>query len=305
MQAYGGYIEGFLPAQFGIEAIAADDKILAFLSLSDEALSLTAGKDGNFELKRGPAKVKFTAGSETAMPNIPAPPDDALVLDLPGMLLIDALMDCVPKTGWGAMNNEMLGAVVDPAHILATDNTSLAFAETTTQEGRENRLILPRPFCMALTQWTKALGDKLEVSYTDTAIYAVWESGEVLMGALPVIPEGETGMQFDGMIEEAYAAPFAVLPADFNTLLAEAAIFSDDIIFESKNKQIQLSTPGPISWHRTATWTGGSTSKAHVLPLKRLATALEYCHSLSIGTNDRMVYLRNDDTGLYVIIATK
>jgi len=239
------------------------------------------------------------------MPNIPAPPEDALVLDLPGTALLDALMDCVPKTGWGAMNNEMLGAVVDPTAILATDNTSLAFAEIDPQEGRAKRVILPRPFCMALTQWVKALGDRFELSYTPAAVYAMWESGEVLFGQLPVIPEDDAGMQFDGILEEAYTAKFTPLPQDFAALLAEAAIFSDDIIFESKNKQIELSTPGPISWHRTVTWTGNNTGKAHVLPLKRLATALEYCQSLSIGANDRMVYLRNDDTGLYVIIATK
>lgn len=301
--AYGGYIEGFLPATFAVEAIAADDKILSFLSLNDQPLTLKAVGEAAFSLSRGETTVKFTGGNETALPPIPQVPDGAATLELPPALILQALMDCVPKTGWGAMNTEMVGAVIDADGVIATDNTSLAWAPTSdVLDSKAARLVLPRPFCMALTRWVKALGEEYEVYRTDSAVYALWASGEVLFGQLPV--PSEEAMDFGHLKDACEEAHYMTLPAGFTDLLSEASIFSDDIVIQADGKALNLSTPGPISWHRSVPWTGEVTA-ALALPLKRFQTALEYCQSLAVAKNSRMIHLANLESPLYVVISTK
>lgn len=303
LQAFGGYLEGFLPTAFAVEAVAGDDKILAFLQLSDDPVTLTAGK-ASFELNRGDATVRFEALPDIPLPAIPLPGDDTRAVALPPAAVIQALLDCVPKTGWGALNIEMLGVVLNAEGAVATDNTSLAWCDlgAPSAQWKTDRLILPRPFCLAYIHWLKRLGDNVAVSISDSAIYAVWADGGVLCGVLPA-DNGEA-VDFSAILTACAQVAYADTPASLAALLDEAAIFADDIVIEATAASLKLSTAGPISWHRAVAWTNpGTATSPLTVPLKRLRTALDYSTKLSIS--DGRIHLSHETTKLYVVIATK
>lgn len=302
LHAFGGYIEGFLPATFANEAVASDDRILTFLQLSNDAPALGRGKD-RFVLSRGEVEVRFEAAADVPLPTFPELTRRAKELKGLDLKQVRALLDSVPKTGWGALNAEMLGIIVTPEGIISTDNTCMGWGLTETPHGDlgNTRLVLPRPFCLALLEWAEKLGKEFTLKYLPTGVLAEWAGGAKLYGSLPTA--NVNPIEFGALCEELRNAVYTPQPEHFRLFLDEAAIFSEDLIIELKGKTLNLSTPGEISWHRQTLWAGEDGFVKMPLPLKRLRTAVEYTDEIAWGAG--RVYLRTQTQDLYIVISAK
>lgn len=296
LHAFGGYIEGFLPEPFSIEAVASDDKILAFLQLNNQLVQLSSTKT-HFVLTRGDAKVKFEASSDVPLPAFPEV-GASTAINLPEVDVLEALLEVAPKTGWGALNAEMLGIVLSSAGAVATDNISLGWSNA---EAYPAVMVVPRPFCLAYIRWVRALGKDVHVETNGIGILAEWTTGEKLYGVLPASPRIE--MDFSTLFDEAQTLTYCAFPDQFKELLDEAAIFADEITLQTNGKALSLSTSGPVSWHREVMWEGDAIEKSLTLPLKRLRTSLDYADILGVVEN--RLHLSTEVQDLHIIIAGK
>jgi hypothetical protein len=296
LHAFGGYIEGFLPATFAEDAVASDDRILAFLQRSDATPTLKQGKD-RFVLSRGGVEVRFEAAADTPLPTFPVIRKPTLLtLQRSDLVLVEAMLDTVPKTGWGALNPQMLGLVMSPHGTTSTDNTSWASAPDIKADGL---VILPRPFCLALLHWADALGMPDSITYSTAGVLATWKDGAKLYGALPAPSESIDYTALRNLVE---AVVYVERSKEFLDHLEEAAIFSDDLIVEVRGGGLRLSTPGEISWYREIEW-NGDDYPAVIVPLKRFTAAVHVTDEISFA--DGKVFLRKQAKDLLIVIATK
>ena len=234
---------------------------------------------------------------------------------IPDTDILTALMDCVPKSGWGAMNVEMLGVVLDGYGAVATDNTSLAWCKpspTGWTWNHEQRLILPRPFCTTLAHWVKVLGKDYKV-YTDfvATVAATWNTGEVLTGQLP--SDITEAVDFGPILDSVAQSNYAPIPDKLTEYLDEASIFSEEIVLSKMPTPsagqtvvqggVQLSTVGTTAWERNIVWAGGVSPPTPLpTPLKRLRTSLQYTQRMAL--REQQIHLSNHDATFFVIIAT-
>lgn len=303
MHAFGGYIEGFLPAAFDVEAVCSDDRVLSFLQLNDEPLSLEIGKN-RFILRRGDSdvEVRFEASPDVPMPTWP-PHSRAQPLEGVDLKLVKAMLDSVPKTGWGSLNPEMLGVLVCPDGLISTDNACLAWAPVSEEIAAswKERVVLPRPFCLALLNWAAALGPEYKLRYSRTGVAAEWVTGAKLYGALPAASNNP--IDFSALCNAMLEASYIARPAPFGDYLDEAAIFADDLMIERDGKNLLLETPGEMSWHRSVFWDEDAEPVKLALPLKRLRTAVEYADEIAIVPE--RIFLRSQSQDLYIVVGAK
>ena len=277
--------------------MASDDRILNFLQLSDALPTLKQGKE-RFVLTRGDVEVRFEAAADAPIPAFPAfRKYSPLTLAKDHMRFIAAMMETVPKTGWGALNPDMLGLVLDADGTMSTDNTSLAFSPKLVASPR---LILPRPFCLALSHWCDILGMPT-VTYTDKGVLAKWDEGARLYGSLPAT--AKQSINFEALKQELIDAEYVTRPKELDDIIDEAAIFSDDLILEETGDTLKLSTSGEISWNREIEWVSGKATEPFAVALKRFATAVKYATGVSIG--DKRVYLRSEAADLYMVMSAR
>jgi len=270
--------------------------MLAFLQLNDDPLKLSVTPK-HFVLTRGAAVVRFEATADVEMPEFPSF-KKAFPIDLPDLDLISAMLDCVPGTGWGAINSDMLGIVLSQSGMISTDNTTLAWAPDMSWK---QRLVLPRPFCLALANWASVLKDNPKLDADGSGVVAQFPKGEKLFGALPT--SSAKGSDFEGLLTEMEKAEYTEYPESLRSMCEEAAIFAEDVTLSVSSKAITLTTAGEISWQRTVHCQIDVEADPITLPLKRFRTALNYADQIGWGAG--RVYLRNSDEKFYAVIAAK
>lgn len=258
-------------------------------------VSLFRDKD-RFVLMRGESQIRFEGAGAEAMPTLFTCPETEL--QLPNLKQLEAALDCVPKTGWGALHPDMLGVVISNIGLVSTDNDSLAWGSEQTWP--QVRIVLPRPFCLALLSWANSLNKAPKLYADDKSVEAIWDTGERLHGVLP--HASDTPMAFDGYTQLMAAQEYIKVPDYLNQILEEAAIFGDDLVVGALIPgSLKLSTPGPVSWERTVRWDSNVRLKDQVLPLKRLRTALLNSEQLCLV--EGRIFLQGK--GFYVVISTK
>lgn len=296
LHAYGGYIEGFLPASFSLEAVSGDNKILSFLRRSNAVPVLSKTKQ-HFQLERGESVVKFEAAADVPLPTWP---DVKNGQPLEGIDLksLESMLDCIPKTGWGVLHPEMLGVVLMPLGIFSTDSASLGWI---TMPTFERRAILPRPFCLALITWAAELGDDFDLLYGDNGVSAEWKDGARLFGQLP--DNDHKPLPVDGFFPLMEEAIYAPIPAGLLEALEEAAIFGEAIIVDGEQPgKLGLSTPdSQVFWQRDMAWANTNAMHSISLQLKRLVIALKAADEIAIGKE--RVFLRKADGTFFVVIS--
>lgn len=296
MHAFGGYLEGFLPVGFAIEAVTSDERILSFLKRVTSVPRLRQTKK-TFELVRGDSVVNFEAAADVPMPKWPVLKEPQVVAGL-DLKLLDAMLLCVPKTGFGNLNPEMLGAVLTDRGAISTDNATLAWITSPTFT---RRMILPRPFCLALLTWADALGTEFELRHGSNGVEAVWKEGAKLFGVLP--SDKTEPMNIGSILDGMEAAATDPIPGGLKEAIEEAAIFSDTIILDgTKAEALHLSTPNDtMSWSRSLLWKHESDNTVIALNLARLKAALKHADLMLIDKH--CIYLGSESGSFLAVIA--